>query len=235
MPLAVVDRIEAWRPASAGAKLPAVARLVGLVRDGAADPETTQVGPVPVGGGVRLVGADSIWSDAGPARPETRHADSLQYGFELRRVPALPRCDHDRHGLLALLDRQVQLGGEPAARLSQPMITRLGEDAARRLFLQVTLLAGPSRMLMSTAHRGIDAQIPRDRPLRVGQGLELGEDPVPGAAPLPPAEQVVDPAPRPVLDRHVSPRNTGTDPEPYAVDQLPPRLGRFLPIIGSLV
>lgn len=46
---------------------------------------------------------------------------------------------------------------------------------------------------------------------------------MPGAVPLPSAEQVVAPTPRPVLDGQVPPRNTGPDPEPYAVDQLPPR------------
>jgi hypothetical protein len=64
----------------------------------------------------------------------------------------LPCRDHDRHGLLALLDRQVQLGGEPAARASQSVIAGLGEDTARRFLLQVTLLASPGRMLMGAAH-----------------------------------------------------------------------------------
>lgn len=101
------------------------------------------------------------------------------------------------------------------------MITRLGEDAAPRFLLQVAPLSGPGRMLMSPAHRGVDAQIPRDLAFRVGQGLEPGEDPVPGAVPLPSPEQVIGPAPRPVLGGHLPPWNTGPDPEPYAVDQLP--------------
>ncbi|MFD5513846.1 hypothetical protein ACFWIB_39895 [Streptomyces sp. NPDC127051] len=70
--------------------------------------------------------ADSFPCDAG-------HADSLQHGFRLRRVPALPGRDHDRHGLLTLFDGQVQLGGEPAARASQSVISGLGEDTARWL------------------------------------------------------------------------------------------------------
>lgn len=64
-------------------------------------------------------------------------------------------------------------------------------------------------MLMGAADRGVDAQVPRDRAFRIGQGLEPGEDPVPGAVPLPSAEQVVDPAPRPLRDGHVPPRNAG--------------------------
>ena len=135
---------------------------------------------------------------------------------------------------MALLDGQVELGGEPAARPSQPMITGLGEDAARWFLLQVALLAGPGRMLMGAADRGVDAQVPRDRTLRVGQGLELGENPVPGAVSLPSAEQVVDPAPRSVFDGDVPPWNTGPDTEPYAVDQLPPRPDGRPPCPGTL-
>ncbi|GAA2974596.1 hypothetical protein GCM10010446_68550 [Streptomyces enissocaesilis] len=103
------------------------------------------------------------------------------------------------------------------------MITGLGEDAARRFLPQVTLLAGPGRMLVGAADRGVDAQVPRDRTLRVGQSLEPGKDPLPSAVPLPATEQVVDPAPRSVLGGYVPPRNTGTDPEPYTVGQMPPR------------
>ncbi len=233
MALAVVDRVEMRRTAAAGSQLLAVACLVGLAGDGAADFAAAQVSAVPAGG-VRLVGADPVGADAWPAGPGVGHADLLQYGFELRRVPALPGGHHDRHGLLALLDGQVQLGGEPAARASQPMITRLGEHAARRLLLQVALLPGPGRMMMSAAHRGVDAQVPRDRTFRIGQGLEPGEDPMPGAVPLPPAEQVVDSAPRPVRDGHVPPRNAGPDPKPYPVDQLPPRPDRRSPRPGPL-
>lgn len=41
--------------------------------------------------------------------------------------------------------------------------------------------------------------------------------------------EIVDPAPRAVLDRDVPPRNTGPDPEPYAVDQPTPRPDRWSP------
>lgn len=80
------------------------------------------------------------------------------------------------------------------------MITGFGEVTARRVLLQVALIPGPGRILMGAAHGGVDAQVPHDLTLRVGQGLEVGEDLVPGAVPLPSAEQVIDPVPRPVLD-----------------------------------
>jgi hypothetical protein len=38
--------------------------------------------------------------------------------------------------------------------------------------------------------------------------LQRGQDPMPDAVPLPAAEQVVHPTPRPVPLRHVPPRNT---------------------------
>lgn len=170
-------------------------------------------------GGIRPVRPHAIRADTRPPRPDARHADLLQHGFELRQVAALPGRDHDRHGLLALLDGQVQLGGEPAARPSQSVITGLGEQATWWFLPQVALLAVPGRMLVSAADRGVDTQVPRDRTVRIGQGLKLGEYPVPGAVPLPPAEQVLDPTPRPVLVGHIPPRNPGTDPEPSSSSQ----------------
>lgn len=62
--------------------------------------------------------------DTRPARPDAGHVDLCRHGFELRRVPALPGRSHDRHGFWALLDGQTQLGGEPAARASQPAPAR---------------------------------------------------------------------------------------------------------------
>ncbi len=78
---------------------------------------------------------------------------------------------------------QVQFGGEPAARVSQRVITGLGEDATWWLLLQVALLASSGRVLVGTSDCGVDAQVPRDCPLRVGQGLEPSEDPVPRCRP----------------------------------------------------
>ncbi|GGS74794.1 hypothetical protein GCM10010222_14810 [Streptomyces tanashiensis] len=83
--LTAVDWVELRRPAAARAALFAVARLVDLVRDGAADPSATQVSAVPAGG-VRLISTHPIGADARPARPDEGHADLPQHGFELRRV-----------------------------------------------------------------------------------------------------------------------------------------------------
>lgn len=52
----------------------AVARLVGFVGDGAANPEAAQVGAV-LAGGVRLASPHPIGADAWSARPDAGHAD----------------------------------------------------------------------------------------------------------------------------------------------------------------
>ncbi len=85
------------------------------------------------------------------------------------------------------------------------------------------LFPRPGGMLMGAHNGGVDVEVPGDQVLRVGLGLQLGEDPMPGSVPLPAAEQVVRSAPRPVLLGQVPPGDPGADPEPYAVDQLPTR------------
>src|SRR4051794_9794205 len=135
MPLRVVRRVELRRPAAAGAAFLAVAGVVGLVRDGAADTASAQVGAV-LAGGMRFVGADPIGANTRrPARPQPGDPDAAQDDLELRAVAALSGRDDDRHGPLALLDGQVQFGGQAAARASEPVIVRLGGDAAERLLL----------------------------------------------------------------------------------------------------
>jgi hypothetical protein len=113
MALAIIHRIETRRSAATRAELPAVAGLVSLVRDGAADSTAAPVGAV-LAGRARPIGVYSIEADAWPARSDAGYPDILRHGLELRRVAALPGRHHDGHGLLALLDSHVQLGGEPA-------------------------------------------------------------------------------------------------------------------------
>jgi hypothetical protein len=93
--------------------------------------------------GVRLVRPDAARASAEPARPDPGHADRLQDGLELRGVSALSGRDDDRHRLLALLDGQVQFGGQAAARASEAVVVRLDGDAAGRLLLQVPLFRAP--------------------------------------------------------------------------------------------
>ena len=101
----------------------AVGRLVGLVRDGAADPASARVGAV-FGRGVRLVSASPARPGTRPSHPGPAHPDAFQHHLELRRLAPMPSRNHYRHRLLPLLDRQVQLGGQPATRAAEPVIVR---------------------------------------------------------------------------------------------------------------
>ncbi|MFJ7269134.1 RICIN domain-containing protein [Streptomyces sp. NPDC099050] len=52
--------------------------------------------------------------------------------------------DHDRHRLLALLDGQMQLCRQTAARAPKAVVVRLRADTAGRLLLQIPLFRAPS-------------------------------------------------------------------------------------------
>lgn len=140
---AVVLAVELRRTPTPGTELLAVADLVLLLRDGAADAASSQVGAV-LPGAVCLVGTHFVGPFARTPQALAGHADTLQDRFELRGIAALPGCDHDRQGLLPLLDREMDLGGQPAPRASEPMVFRLGLDAAGRLLLEIPLFTAPA-------------------------------------------------------------------------------------------
>lgn len=75
---------------------------------------------------------------------------------------------------------------------------------------------------MGPADCGVDVDVPGDQTLGVGPSLQGGEDPLPGAVPLPAAEQVIHPPPGPVPLWDIPPWRPSPGPPPYAVDQLPP-------------
>jgi hypothetical protein len=68
----------------------------------------------------------------------------LQDRLELRAVMPLPGGDEQGQRLLSLLDRQVQLGRQPAARASEAVIVGFGVDAAGRFPLQRPFLRAPA-------------------------------------------------------------------------------------------
>ncbi len=112
----------------------------------------------------------------------------------------LPSGHHDRQGPLALLNRQVQLGGQPTPGASQPMVWRLDGDPAGFFALPVPL-CGTGGVLMGAADGGVHADLPGDQPPRVGLGLQPGEDSLPGPIALPAPKQPIDGLPRPGVDR----------------------------------
>ena len=78
------------------------------------------------------------------ARPGPGHADGLQDHRELGAVAALPGGDHHGQGFLALLNDQVDLGGQAAAGPAQSMISELVVDPAGWFGLQIPLLRAPA-------------------------------------------------------------------------------------------
>jgi hypothetical protein len=221
-------RVEGGRAAAPAAPGLAVADLVGLVRDGAPDPAPAQVSAVGAGA-VGLVGQDP--ARAGPRPPGARpgNGDAPEDDLELRAVASLPRGDHDRQRLLALLAGQVHLGRQPAAGPAQPVIGRLVGHAAGRLGLQIAPPACPGRMLVRPRDRGVHGHVPGDQPGRISAALQGGQDRPAGPVPLPAAEQAVDRLPRPVARRHVPPWRAGPGPPPDPVHELPFRPFRRAP------
>ena len=112
--------------------------VVGLLRDRRLDAAPTQVAPVRPGR-VGLVRPDPV--RRGPrstkaARPGDPHP--VQHDLELRTVAELARRDDDRHQLLPLLGRGMDLRRPPATRTTQPVVGRLNPHASRRLLLLTT-------------------------------------------------------------------------------------------------
>ena len=73
----------------------AVADLISLLRDRAGDATPAQIGAVSAGA-VRLIGTDLIGALARVSRSEPGHADPLQHGLELGRIPMLTGGDDQR-------------------------------------------------------------------------------------------------------------------------------------------
>lgn len=90
-PSLVVLRVELRRPTAARAVFLPVAGLVGLVRDGAADPAPPQASAV-LPGGIRLVGAHVMRPRARPARPKTRDTDLVQDALPPELTDAVRPC-----------------------------------------------------------------------------------------------------------------------------------------------
>ncbi len=121
----------------------AMADLVGLLRDGAPNATSPQVGTVGAGT-VRLVRQHPIRTSPCPAPTGTGHPDPLQDRLELRRVAPLTGSDHNRQRLLTLLGGQVQLRGQPAPRPADPVIVRLDVDPARGFTLVSPFIRAPA-------------------------------------------------------------------------------------------
>lgn len=113
-----------------------------------------------------------------------------------------------------------------AAPTTEPAVVTMPkfvDEPAGRLALQVPLLRAPAACWC--ARQTVEStfvHVPGDQPARVGAGLQLSEDPRPGAVALPAPEQAVRGLPRPVPLRYVPPRRTRPGPPPDRVHLVPP-------------
>lgn len=140
--LLVVLLVEGRWPATSGAELLAVAYLIGLLRDGASDPASAQVGAVGARA-VGFIGADPGRFGARSSGTGTGDADAFEDRLELRTVVPVPGSDQQRQRLLPLFDRQMDLRGQAASGTSEAVVVRLGVDPAGRLALQIPFLRAP--------------------------------------------------------------------------------------------
>lgn len=139
----VVLLVEGRRPTAPTPELLSVANLVGLLRDGALDPASAQVGAVGARA-VGFVGADLVRFGAWPSWPGAGNADAFEDWLELWAVVPVPGGDQERQRLLPLLGREVDLRGQAAAGAPEAVIVGLGVDPAGRLALQIPFLRAPA-------------------------------------------------------------------------------------------
>lgn len=76
-------------------------------------------------------------------------------------------------------------------------------------------------MLMGAHNGGVDCDVPVDLPGRIGLGLDLLEQPLPGSVGQPQAVAFIDGLPRAEPFGQVTPLNAGPNPVHNPVDHLP--------------
>src|SRR3954462_4057072 len=120
------------------------------------------------------------------------HTDLFQDGNHLRCVPPLAGRDDKPERATPTFPSKVDLAREPASRASQGLIGTVTRRAPAPTRDLRGTGGGTSRVLMSAAGRGIDADhAPVDPALGIGVGLDGPQDPLPRAVRRPPAMTVV--------------------------------------------
>lgn len=158
------------------------------------------------------------------------HTDLFQDGNHLRCVPPLAGRDDKPERATPTFPSKVDLAREPASRASQGLIgtVTLQARAPTRDFRGTG--GGTSRVLMSAAGRGIDADhAPVDPALGIGVGLDGPQDPLPRAVRRPPAMTIVNRLPATEAGRQVPPGEAGPLPEQNPVDHTAVRLPASTP------
>lgn len=122
-------------PAAAHATLLSVADLVGLLRDGAADAASAQVGAVRARA-VRPIRAEPVGLGARASRTDARDTDAVEHILEPRAVMAVAGGDDQGQRFLPLFDREMELGRQSAPGASESVVGRFGVAAAGRFSLE---------------------------------------------------------------------------------------------------
>jgi hypothetical protein len=122
-----------------------VGGLVVLLGDERADAAAAQQRPVGAGA-VGLVGQHPVGPGARPAAlgAKPRDPDAVQHRRKLRGVAALAGGEQDRQRPLATLDRQMQLGGQPAPGAAKGVVGWFDVDSARFFALPAPPLRAPA-------------------------------------------------------------------------------------------
>src|SRR4029078_2479998 len=107
--------------ASVAAAVVAVPLLVGLLRDGARDAASSQVGAERAGA-VGLIGDDLVGSSRGPALAGAWDADAFQDGACAGAVVALARGQQDRERAPLAVAGEVDLGSQSASGSTEGLI-----------------------------------------------------------------------------------------------------------------
>jgi hypothetical protein len=103
--------------------------LVGLLRDGAGDAATAQVGAVRTRA-VGVVGPDLVRAGARSTSTEPGHADAAKHHLELRGIAALTGGDDQCEGLVSVFDGQMKPGGQATARATEAVVGGLDVEPA---------------------------------------------------------------------------------------------------------
>ncbi|MFF6958551.1 hypothetical protein [Streptomyces sp. NPDC008317] len=80
--------------------------------------------------------------------------------------------DQQRQRPLALLARQMILGGEAALEPAQTVVVGLRAGSAGRFLLSMSVPAGACGVVMGPADRGVDVDLPRDQTCRIRPSLQ---------------------------------------------------------------
>lgn len=160
-----------------------------------------------------------VGTGAWPSTIPPGHTDLFQHGDHLRCISPLAGRDDEPERATPALSGKVDLACEATSRASQGLIGAVPRQAPAPSRDLRGAGGGASRVLVSAAGRGIDANhAPVDPALGIGVGLDGPQDLLPRAVRRPPSMPVVSRLPTTETGRKVPPGQAGPLPEQDPVD-----------------